>query len=332
MKSPFTGKEMSIRHEKRMLSFRKEEIEIDFHYYFCEDTGEKFESDELAEINQLQVLNKYRERLNLPFPEKIIEIRKKYGIPASTMSDILGFGVNTYRNYENGEVPSTANARLIQLIEDPKELIRIVNFSQCLDQKEKEKILRKAEQLAESKSSIYQNIEHWLLSTGNPNELNGYQMFNLEKTINMLTFFSEKMQPWKTIMNKLLFYSDFYNFKKGGNSISGLNYRAIPLGPVPAKFDSLFEYLADNQYLFIEYVPISNENTGEKFHPGSNSHFNPELFNPGEIEVMETVFAKFKEMSTQQIIELSHREKAWAENQKDRKIISYYYAFDMIND
>lgn len=329
MKSPFTGKEMSIRHEKRMLSFRKEEIEIDFHYYFCGDTGEKFESDELAELNHKQVMNKFREKLNLPFPKKIIEIRKKYGLSASRMSTILGFGPNTYRNYENGEVPSTANARLIQLIEDPKEFARIVNFSQCMDQKEKEKILRKTEQLAESKSSINQNMEHWLLNTGNPNEFNGYQLFNLEKITNIVIFFSERMQPWKTIMNKLLFYCDFYHFKKTDYSITGLNYRAIPLGPVPSKFDSLFEYLADNQLLLKEYIQPAGEGSGEKFHPGSNSYFKPELFNPGELEILDAVYAKFKELTTQQIIDLSHREKAWTENQKDKKIISYNYAFEI---
>jgi len=332
MKSPFTGKEMSIRREKRMLNFRKEEIEIDFHYYYCEDTGEKFESDDLAELNRLQVLNKYRERLNLPFPEKIIEIRKKYGIPASTMSDILGFGVNTYRNYENGEIPSTANARLMQMIEHSGEFAKMVDLSKNLLQKEREKILRRISQLNENTRKPNPIAGDWLLSTGNPNEFNGYRQFDFEKAARIAVYFAEKMQLWKTTLNKLLFYCDFYHFKENCYSISGLNYRAIQLGPVPANFDTLFDQIVVNNHLSVEYNEFPNGALGERYIPGQNITFNPEFFNDSEIKTMVMVHEKFKNMTAQQIIELSHIEKAWKENQKEKKIISYYYAFEMEND
>ena len=128
MKSPFTGKEMSILKEWRSMSFRKEEFDVSFHIYKCEDTGEQFEDDAFAELNYNQLVNQYRAKHAIPFPEEIKNIREKYGLSAAKMSEILGFGTNTYRQYEAGEIPSTSNARLIQMAKDPKKFIEMVDL------------------------------------------------------------------------------------------------------------------------------------------------------------------------------------------------------------
>jgi len=329
MKSPFTGKEMILQKEKRIFTFRKEEIEIDFLFYLCKDTGEKIESENLAEFNHNQVMNKYRERLNLPFREEIIKTREKYGLPALTMSSILGFGPNTFRNYENGEVPSVANARLIQLIDDPNEFIKMVKLTSELEDNQKEKIIKKVETIPVESPYSLKNIEKWFLYSGRPDEFNGYKVFDFERTLNMVLFFAEKMQPWKTVINKLLFYCDFLNYRFTGYSISGMNYRAIPLGPVPSNFDVLYGYLQGEELLAIEYIQLSNENLGEKFIPGSKRQFNPDILSSIELKIIQEVLDKFKGKTTKEIVDYSHNEKAWIENQKEKKIISYSFALDM---
>ena len=55
MKSPYTGKEMTLKKEKRTFTFRKKEFEILYHFYFCEDSEEQFVDTELATINQRQI-------------------------------------------------------------------------------------------------------------------------------------------------------------------------------------------------------------------------------------------------------------------------------------
>lgn len=45
------------------------------------------------------------------------------------MSEILGLGVNTYRLYENGEMPTVSNGRLIMSVRDPEEFVRQVEAS-----------------------------------------------------------------------------------------------------------------------------------------------------------------------------------------------------------
>ena len=80
MKSPITGKEMSIQKEWRTMQFRKEEFQVLFHFYKCEDTGEQFEDEKFAELNYNQLVNQYRVRYNIPFPDQIKGIKKKYGL------------------------------------------------------------------------------------------------------------------------------------------------------------------------------------------------------------------------------------------------------------
>jgi len=60
MKSPITGKEMLLIKESRILTFRKEEFEVVYHHYKCEDSGEFFTTTELDEINLNQLHNQYQ--------------------------------------------------------------------------------------------------------------------------------------------------------------------------------------------------------------------------------------------------------------------------------
>ena len=137
MKSPITGKEMILTKEKRSLNFRKVNFDIVFHYYKCEDSGEQFTTTELDDLNMNQVYNQYRDLFKIPFPDEILRIREKYNLAAAKMSEILGFGTNSYRQYEAGEMPSVSNARLIQMIDDPKKFIDMVNLCDSLDEKTK---------------------------------------------------------------------------------------------------------------------------------------------------------------------------------------------------
>ena len=116
MKSPITGKEMTLQIEKSILVFRKEEFEYNHKSYFCEDSGESFTTTELDEFNLNQVYNQYRDKHNVPFAEEIREFREKYSFSYADITKILGLGVNSYSNYEKGEVPSLANAALLKAI------------------------------------------------------------------------------------------------------------------------------------------------------------------------------------------------------------------------
>ena len=331
MKSPISGKEMKLSNERRKLNFRKEDFDLNSLFYLCEDSGEKFTSTELDEVNLLQVYNQYRDKYNIPFPSEIKEIRLKYNLSAKKMSEILGFGVNGYRNYESGEMPSISNGRIIQLINDPEKFHSLLVISDSLIEKKKLELIDFVEKMItnQKKKIFHTNVESYLMKNGMPNIYTGYVKPNLLKLAEMIIFFTERASPFKTKLNKLLFYSDFLAFRSTCFSISGLKYRAIQLGPVPYNFQSIFEYLSNSEYVNSVICNFGDGMIGEKFTPNKSRVFNPELFSKEELDVLHLVAKKFEETSTADIIEITHKEKAWLQNKENRSLISYNYAFEL---
>ena len=335
MNSPITGKPMRLVNEPGVkLTFRKEEFGISYHYYLSEESDERFTTDDEDRINQTQVHNQYREKYGIPFPDEIKEIREMYGISASKMSGILGFGTNSYRLYESGEIPSVANGRLILAIKQPLDFIKQVEASSnILSDKEQQTLIFKSNQLADEQRGNIWNmllIRHLFLQ-GLPNQYTGYRRPNLNKIANVIAYFSEHMELYKTKLNKLLFYTDFGYYKRMGYSMTGLTYRAIPLGPVPAQFDKLFNKLSDDNLINISQEPINDTgNYGDLIK--SCISFDASLFEPDEEMILKEVASKFKDFYAKQMVELSHQEKAWEQNKETKSIISYQkYAFDLVN-
>jgi putative zinc finger/helix-turn-helix YgiT family protein len=329
MKSPITGKEMELRKQTRPIEFRKETIEVDFHFYYCKDSKEQFTDTKLDELNMNQLYNKYREKHNLPFPEEIKAIREQYDLPATKMAEILGFGVNSYRNYEAGEVPSASNGKLIQLANNPKRFRDLLELCETCDYKTKNKTLKRIEELINKAKQEQFVYEEHLLDGKLPDEYTGYRRSSFNTFKEMVVYFTEQLKPWKTQLNKLLFYADFLNYKRTGFSISGVKYRAINMGPVPNNFSSIFEHIAKRDDIDIFFTEFPNGSIGEQFKPHAKRKFEANLFDEQELNTLKDVVTKFKGIKTPDIITISHEEKAWKENEKDKKIISYRYAFEL---
>jgi uncharacterized phage-associated protein/DNA-binding transcriptional regulator YiaG len=331
MLSPFTGKEMTVQKEWRSMTFKKETFKVCFHTWKCEDTGEQFEDDQFAQLNYEQVQNQYRAKYNIPFKEEIIALREKYDLSAIKMSQVLCFGDNTYRQYEAGEMPSQSNSRLIQLSYDPHEFQKLVALSKAIEGKTLEKLNRKIEhEIEEQRKEKHKTyITDYLFGATQPSTLTGFKKPDFHKFSEMVFYFSEELKPWKTKLNKLLFYTDFTHFKKHGTSLSGVIYRAIPMGPVPDKYQSIYDYLTNDKIIEVNTTFFADGGLGEQFLPAKDKKFNKNLFTEGEFAVMSEVVERFRNTSTSDIIEISHQEKAWIENKEDKNVIDYFYAFDL---
>jgi len=317
--------------EPDTLTFRKENFPIVYHYYLCEDSGEHFTDEYLDTLNLKQVHNQYREKYGIPFPEEIRNIREQYGVSASKMSEILGLGVNTYRLYENGEMPTVANGRLILSVGDPEEFIRQVEASaHYLDEKEVEKFTAKALKLMQDKeSSVYGEPAKVELRQDAPNVYNGYRRLDLQRVAQVIAYLDiEVGELYKTKLNKLLFYTDFLAYKQIGNSLMGLQYRAIPFGPVPSEYERLFLRLQDEGWLANEEKRSSGGQFYDVYRAGIE--FDNRRFTAHEIEILDTIIALFKKKRTSEIVDLSHTEQAWVDNEGDRALINYQqYAFGL---
>lgn len=313
------------------MTYRAEPFQILFHSYRCEESEEQFTSTALDELNLRQIHNQYRERYSIPFPDEISKIRKQYDLPANRMAEILGFGVNSYRNYESGEMPSIANSKLIRMAADPKKFIEMINLCGTLDGGLKSKYVNKAQVIIKENTSQLPayKFEEYVLGNSFANIYSGYRRPSLGKFTEMVVYFAERLQPYKTKLNKLLFYADFLMFKQSCFSISGMHYRAIEMGPVPANFQSIFEYLDNQNEIEIISTEISNGKTGEQFKAKKNRPFDDSLFSSEELTVLEKVAVTFEKHTTTKIIETSHKESAWIQNEKNKKTICYNYAFEL---
>ena len=63
--------------------------------------------------------------------------------------------------------------------------------------------------------------------------------------------------------------------------------------------------------------------------PSADRTFRTELFTDEEMESLKTVLEKFRKAKTKQLVDISHNESGWKDNFKEKKLISYQYAFDL---
>jgi putative zinc finger/helix-turn-helix YgiT family protein len=335
MKSPITGKEMTLDIEKSILVFRKEKFEYFHKSYHCADSGESFTTTDLDEFNLNQVYNKYRDKHNIPFADEIKEFREKFSFSYADITKILGLGTNSYSNYEKGEVPSLANSALLKaVLNSLRTLKELIKISNDISETQREKFLRniakvkKEEELNKRKQELIDYVFDYNFL---PDNFSGYKKPNFNKLVEMVVFFTEKVKVTPTKMNKLLFYSDFLSYKLTGVSISGTRYFAHTHGPVPKKFRTLFDYLSDQQLVDLVSVQYTSGLMGEEFIKTASKSFNSTLFDETEIEVLDKIASKFEKYNAKEIRELSHEEKAWIDNEKSKGLIDYSYSFELIH-
>jgi hypothetical protein len=215
---------------------------------------------------------------------------------------------------------------------NPEDFKNLVEMSDSFSEKKQKQLLDSINLLIEQEKDSDKELLLKLLSYKNqfPNGFSGYREMKLEKLLYMIIFFTSTTKPFKTKLNKLLFYADFINYKKTCFSISGSNYKAIDLGPVPKGYDTLFEFFSANNKVDISYKELSHwDNVGEQFLENPDHLFDKKVFREDELASLQFVANYFKGKRTKELIENSHKERAWKENEKQKGIIAYDYAFDL---
>lgn len=329
MLSPITGREMVVKKEWLKMNYRKEEFDVLFHTWHCVDSGESFEDEKFANLNYEQIVNQYRENHNIPFPEDIRSIRDQYKLPANKMSQVLGMGQNTYRQYEAGEMPTLANARLIQMAADPRKFIDLLQLSDLKEDKSLSLAISNADKLINNEDYRDNFIFKLLKINKKRSRYSGYNIPNFEKFKEMVLFFISDRDVWKTKLNKMLFYADFGHYKYHNRSISGFRYCSIDNGPVPDKFNTLFETIVNDNTVDVVYRTFNDGGIGEKYIPIRS--YNKTIFTKNEIETLTKVKEILKDSSTKDVIDLSHKEKAWSENINIKaQPIDYMLGYELI--
>lgn len=324
MKSPFTGGNATFKLEPSELTYRKEVFKYVHLFYECDDTKERFSTTELDEINIGQVYNQYRAKYGIPFSDEVVQIRKQYDLPAIKMSQILGFGDNQYRLYENGDMPSEANGKILMSIKNPMIFkVFLLNSKYQFTQEEFDKMLKKVESVKAVADDCMQKIH--LFQEVRRDITNGYAVQSINKLKNILLYYIDRFHGvFFTMMNKLLFYTDFYSYKVRGEAMTGLTYKAIQRGPVPVRWDRVYSYYDDIEQ---DIVHISDDIEGTKLE--SSVPFDKSLFTAGELVILDAVYNHFSTMTACQISELSHQEDVWQKYNNSKQPMDFNMAFSL---
>lgn len=325
--SPLTGKPMRVVYEPDTMTFRGEKFDCIYTSYRDDENGESFTTTESDSAWWNQVTNQYRAKYGLPYTDEIIDVRKRYGVSAAKMSQILGIGVNQYRLYEQGEVPSVSNGRMIRSVMNPKVMLEMVESSKNeMSKSEYERIVSKVKAvIAESEAYKLEQYETKRLFSVPRGAENGYAQISIDRLKNILLFFISKGNGvFFTKMNKLLFYADFMAYRVTGKSVSGLAYKAIAHGPVPVRWDRIYSFFDEIDQ---EIVQFSDGREGTKL----VSKLSPDMaeFSDDELKILEYVSQRFKNETPTQISETSHEEEAWKKYKDSDKLISFEMAFTL---
>jgi len=314
--------------EHREIEFKKQTYLVNFSYYQCLECRETFTNTDIDEQNLSQVYNQYREKFKILFPDEIIQIREKYGLSKRKISQILGWGDNTYGLYEKGAVPNESHSTVLEVLKDPQKFLEIVS--------KKVNIIISAKEYAELENKVNTLIKEkdWYdicisFDDLGVDQFSGYVKSNFEKLAHMIIFFILQENSYLTRLNKLLFYSDFISYKSFKKPISGWNYAAIDKGPVLDHYKIIFGMLEENDYInSVEDFVNQNNDVIEKL--VSNKDFEKSLFSENELKVLKYVDTYFKKTKTEELISLSHKERGWKDNFPLKELISYQkYADDL---
>lgn len=330
MKSPLTGGRVKEVRDVEVHAFRGKEFSVGVHYYVCEDTGEQFTCDGQDDLVMNQVYNQYRRECGVPFPEEIAAIRSHYGLKQTQISKIVGFGINQWKSYEDGAMPSDSNAKMILTLRKKDSMLALLESSRNdFGEREYNKLV--AQIKAAGDFSMDTELTELFYGHFTPMSImNGFGAHSPERVMAMVRWLVKRQDGiTPTKLNKLMFYSDFHHYRKTGRSISGLQYRAIQYGPVPEHYDTIY----DNVMGLEKRIEIHHERECSELHvvqyenEDENEVENENCLSENEIKTLTEVMKRYSKLTTTEIIALSHEEEGWKKHQEDKSFIPYDEAF-----
>ncbi|MBI3370530.1 MAG: SocA family protein [Betaproteobacteria bacterium] len=141
-----------------------------------------------------------------------------------------------------------------------------------------------------------------------------------EKLINAILFFAERVGGLGKIkLFKLLYLLDFGHFRETGRSVSGMEYRAWKMGPVPAELVQVWDDLDADIAAAIEIRPEKvydcvRENVIAK------RAFDDSHFSARETRILASLAERFREDLSEKLIDVTHDENgAWAKVWRNRE-------------
>lgn len=132
---------------------------------------------------------------------------------------------------------------------------------------------------------------------------------NREKLINAVVYFASNTQHCgKVKLFKLLYLLDFAHFREAGRSVTGLDYRAWKMGPVPFELMQEWDELESDMARAVNIVPEKViDFIRERVVP--KVAFDDSLFTRRELRLMQEISTNFANELTKPLIGFTHEER-----------------------
>lgn len=305
--------------------FKGVPVEYKAEYYYCDQADEYYADEQQISKNDIAMKNAYREKEGLLTSEQITSIRAKYGISQSDLCLLLGWGGKTITRYESHQVQDVAHDTILRKLDsDPEWFLQLLNTEkEAISSASYEKYVEAGTVLFEQehdlylKSAIMSKYARYLHSR----EATGGKELSLDVVVNMIQYIANSSlvtNLYLVKMMKLLWYADALSFKRYEHSISGLVYRALPMGAVPVAYETII----DLSNIHFEEIEIG-EGTGYRFLPTKNTAY--DYLTTEDKEVLDAVLKRFGKATKKEIVETMHKEDAYTETAPS-DIIQFKYA------
>lgn len=158
-------------------------------------------------------------------------------------------------------------------------------------------------------------------------ERNSKPKLQINKFKNVLIYILEhcagKPNVGETVLNKLMYFSDFNYYEIYEEHLTGAEYRKFPYGPVPQKLDTIIhQMIEENQ---IQRLKTNYHNLAQnRFIPLVKADL--KTLKASEKEVIDKVIAQMSDWSANSISAYSHNDMPWKAS-KEGDSINYELAF-----
>lgn len=129
-----------------------------------------------------------------------------------------------------------------------------------------------------------------------------------DKLINAIVFFARNTNHCGKIkLIKLLYLLDFEHFRQTGRSVTGMDYRAWKMGPVPLEFYQEFDALEPDLAAAIDITPEKViDYTRERV--VARVDFVDKHFTRRELRLMEELAVRFRDSLSKPMVDVTHAE------------------------
>ena len=168
------------------------------------------------------------------------------------------------------------------------------------------------------------------MATETNHGLNMIITYHREKLIQAMVYFARHTRHCgKTKLLKLLYFLDFKHFKETGKPVTGQDYYAWEMGPVPkALFEELTEAMRPDMQGAIHPLPAGEE--FQKIIPKKS--FDGRYFSKREMRLLEEIACIFRDAKAEEMVESTHFEnEPWDRTVKEKgkfQKIDYLLALD----